>query len=484
VISMLRTAVIALLASATLLVAEHSAIAQAQSASADDTARILAGMPPSSGSPLAALTQDPAWQQHARRFDSVFGNLDKNQFSKIRAWSSAKLTSPSPVLFYMFSGPDFLYADAFFPSASTYVMAGLEPTGPIPDVQRLPRGAVGEALRHIEGSLSTILTISFFKTKDMRMTLGANRLSGTLPLLYVFLARTGKTIQDVSLIKLDDQGTPQPLNAPSSPAMRNPAQGVKIVFSGADGTARTLYYFGTNIANDGFKSSGFEKFVARLGVGDGFVKSASYLMHGPGFSADQHHFAGRHRHTSRLFPSRQVAAPAVWSLYRSDPDVCSQLSAQVDPAVPERARRTAQFRARLSMARTGIEPAARDAHRAAGPAGGRPASHRARPGRARQPRRIDRGAAGGRAEEEYEQAERPQSEIPDRCAATRAIFHSVLLRAALRRRFTPGRGLQYGPNRAASAASKPHRFSKKTARCKELTHRLFAIFSKLFTQGS
>jgi hypothetical protein len=282
---MLRTTVIALLASVMMLVAEHSAVAQPQPASADDTARFLAGMPPSSGSPLTALTQDPAWQQHARRFDSVFGNLDKNQFSKIRAWSSAKLTSPSPVLFYMFSGPDFLYADAFFPSASTYVMAGLEPTGPIPDVQRLPRGAVGEALRHIESSLSTILTISFFKTKDMRMTLGANRLSGTLPLLYVFLARTGKTIQDVTLIKLDDQGMPQPLNAPASPAMRNPALGVKIVFSGDDGTARTLYYFGTNIANDGFKSSGFEKFVARLGVGDGFVKSASYLMHGPGFSA-------------------------------------------------------------------------------------------------------------------------------------------------------------------------------------------------------
>lgn len=268
-----------------MLAAEHSAIAQPQAVSADDTARFLAGMPPSSGSPLAVLTQDPSWQQHARRFDSAFGNLDKNQFSKIRAWSSAKLTSPSPVLFYMFSGPDFLYANAFFPSASTYVMAGLEPTGPVPDLQRLPRGAVGEALRHIESSLSTILTISFFKTKDMRMTLGANRLSGTLPLLYVFLARTGQTIQDVTLIKLDDQGTPQPLNAPSPPGMRNPAQGVKIVFSGADGAARTLYYFGTNIANDGFRSSGFEKFVARLGVGDAFVKSASYLMHSPGFSA-------------------------------------------------------------------------------------------------------------------------------------------------------------------------------------------------------
>jgi hypothetical protein len=185
-----------------------------------------------------------------------------------------------------------LYANAFFPNA-TYVMAGLEPTGPIPDLMRLPRGSVGEALRHIEGSLSTILTISFFKTHDMRMTLGASRVSGTLPLLYVFLARTGKTIQDVSLIKLDEQGMPQPVSAPSSPGMRNAAHGVKIVFAGSDARIRTLYYFGTNIANDGFKASGFAKFCERLGTGDAFIKSASYLLHSNGFS-DVRNFLLRH----------------------------------------------------------------------------------------------------------------------------------------------------------------------------------------------
>jgi hypothetical protein len=280
---MLRTAGIAgLVASGIVLATIYPA--SAQSASFDDTARFLAGMPPSSDSPLAALTQDPVWQQHARHFNSAFGSLDKNQFAKIRAWSSAKLTDPRPVLFYMFSGPDFLYANAFFPDASIYVMAGLEPVGPIPDLLRLPRGSVEEALGHIESSLSTILTISFFKTHDMRMTLGASRVSGTLPLLYVFLARTGKTIQDVSLIKLDDQGMPQAENAPPSPGMRNPAHGVKIVFAGSDARLRTLYYFSANVANDGFRSSGLAKFGNRLGSGDAFIKSASYLLHSNGFS--------------------------------------------------------------------------------------------------------------------------------------------------------------------------------------------------------
>src|SRR5262249_27487309 len=100
---MLRKAgIAAFVASAIILAAAYSA--RAQTASADDTARFLAGMPPSSVSPLAPLTQVPAWQQHARYLNSAFGNLDKNQFAKIRAWSSAKLTAPSPVLFFMFSG--------------------------------------------------------------------------------------------------------------------------------------------------------------------------------------------------------------------------------------------------------------------------------------------------------------------------------------------------------------------------------------------
>src|SRR5262249_57546097 len=110
---------------------------------------------------------------HASRFDSIFGGVDHRQLVKIRAWSKAKLTSPSPVLFYMFSGPDFLYADAFFPNASTYVMAALEPAGAIPDLTRLSRGSVHDGMRGIEVSLRSILPYSFFQPTDMRRDFAA-----------------------------------------------------------------------------------------------------------------------------------------------------------------------------------------------------------------------------------------------------------------------------------------------------------------------
>src|SRR5262245_41174100 len=66
----------------------------ADGATADDTARFLAGMQPSANSPLMPLTADPAWQRHARFFDSAFAQLEERQLSKIRTWADANLAAP------------------------------------------------------------------------------------------------------------------------------------------------------------------------------------------------------------------------------------------------------------------------------------------------------------------------------------------------------------------------------------------------------
>src|SRR5258708_9220293 len=86
----------------------------ADTATADDTARFLAGMPPSAASPLTPLMQDPSWQQHARFFDAAFGQLEQRQLSKIRGWADANLSPPRPTMFDMFSPPDFLHSAPSF----------------------------------------------------------------------------------------------------------------------------------------------------------------------------------------------------------------------------------------------------------------------------------------------------------------------------------------------------------------------------------
>ena len=71
--NMLRSVRMAMLAAVMLFAAALPV--RAQTASVDDTAKFLAGMMPSADSPLAPLTKDPAWQRHAKFFDTAFGQL-------------------------------------------------------------------------------------------------------------------------------------------------------------------------------------------------------------------------------------------------------------------------------------------------------------------------------------------------------------------------------------------------------------------------
>jgi hypothetical protein len=264
-----------------LLVCTFPAFA-AESASPDDTAKFLAGMPVSANSPLAPFTHDGSWQGHAGYFNLTFRRVEDRQLSRVRRWSKANITIHRPTLFYMFSGPDFLYANSFFPDETTYVLSGLEPVGAIPDVSRISGATISRVLHTLEHSMGSLLNLSFFITKHMKTELRASPVSGTLPLLYVFLARSGKTISDVSLVHLAENGD---LIAQTKAEPPGAAQGVKITFSSSPGgPAQTLYYFSTNLANNGFKKSGFEQFCDRLGEGLGLVKSGSYLLHSGGFS--------------------------------------------------------------------------------------------------------------------------------------------------------------------------------------------------------
>jgi hypothetical protein len=254
---------------------------RSETATADDTARFLAGLPPSPNSSLAALTKDPTWISHARYFDSIFASEENTNLSKIREFSKKYLPNKHGTVLYMFSGPDFLYATSFFPTASTYVLAGLEPVGKIPELANLSPFVINGELRNLESSLGSLFNFSFFITHHMKSQLREGPIYGTLPILYVFLARTGKTVRELKFVNLDEQGN---LSDQVASSTRSAAPGVKIVFSESGGPEQTLYYFSTNVADGSFERSGFSAFLAKLGPADSLLKSASYLLH-------QSHFA-------------------------------------------------------------------------------------------------------------------------------------------------------------------------------------------------
>ena len=249
----------------------------------NDTARFLAGMPVPPDSPLAPLTRDPAWQEHSAFFEKAFTKLNQRQLQKLHAWEDIYLpeaTQPIPVAFYMFSGPDFLYIDQFFPKASVYVLCGKESMGPPPDPLRIAN--LRGALQTLENAMSSALSYSFFITKDMKVDLELQELKGTLPILYVFIARADKSITNVTFGSLSGNGTFQEY-APGKTGGGVP--GVRINYTdNQSGNSQTLYYFTTDISDGGIKSNpGFLKFCQHLGVGSSLLKSSSYLLFESGF---------------------------------------------------------------------------------------------------------------------------------------------------------------------------------------------------------
>lgn len=250
-------------------------------AQATATAKFLAGLP-LTDTPLASYSANPAWQKHSLEFERAWTQVERVQLAHIREWAPAFLgdayASNAP-LFYMFSGPDFLYANAFFPHAGSYVFCGAEPVGAIPDVSKVPPELLDAALTNLRKSLESSLNWSFFITKNMKVDLEQPQLSGTLPILYLFLARAGYNIDSVDFVSIDKSGA---LVAPNQTKLK----GVKLVFSGRGGPPQTLYYFVCDLADDYMKANPWLlKFCQEQGRGAGFLKAASYLMHRSDFSS-------------------------------------------------------------------------------------------------------------------------------------------------------------------------------------------------------
>src|SRR5204863_1574977 len=285
VIRTIAKIVLSLFASAASLYAQQNPEVTARAiAGPNDIAQFLAGMPVPPDSRLAPLTRDPAWQEHSAFFEKEFTKLNLRQLQKLHAWEDTYLpeaTQLVPVAFYMFSGPDFLYVDQFFPNASVYVLCGKESMGQPPDPLRIPN--LPGALGNLENAMKSSPNTTYFITKDMKVDLQQQNLNGVLPILYVFIARADKSITNVTFGSLNSNGT---FEESAQGKKGGSTPGVRIRYTdNQSGNSQTLYYFTTDISDGGIKSApGFLKFCQRLGSGSSFLKSSSYLMFEQGFA--------------------------------------------------------------------------------------------------------------------------------------------------------------------------------------------------------
>src|SRR5450755_1195347 len=106
----------------------------------DDLAKFVAGLP-AKDSGLAELEKESWWTNYAAELNKKWARMDERQLQHVRSWArgNSEVSHASGTVYYMFSGPDFLYARTFFPNASTYILCGTEPIGSVPDMSKMPR---------------------------------------------------------------------------------------------------------------------------------------------------------------------------------------------------------------------------------------------------------------------------------------------------------------------------------------------------------
>lgn len=261
----------------------------------NDIARYLAGMKQEDESRLTDLEKNFIWQKYAVSSDSTWARLERRQLSKIKTWASQELPTPHsslPTIFYPFSGPDFLNVFNFFPNNKKYVLIGLEPVGIVPDVEKIPTDSLNKYFSSIRKSMDDVLNISFFKTNEMKEDFQNEELEGTLPVLFIFLVRTGNKIVDVQPIEIGDSG--KITNSSFASVEKHDAKkmnGVEIIFENKNGSEQqSLCYFSVDLSDVSLKKkNNFAAFLNQLGSVTTYLKSASYLMHKSYFSIIRNH---------------------------------------------------------------------------------------------------------------------------------------------------------------------------------------------------
>jgi hypothetical protein len=256
----------------------------------DEIARFLAGIPVDSSSALASRTRSASWKRYSASTDSAWAAC-RARFDSIREWAGAEFEDPDTLgqVFYPFSGPDFIHIHALYPDAERYTLFGLEPVGCVPDLSRVPPDSLETVFNALTRDLDDLMSLTFFKTRNMRTELADRTIQGILPLLMYFISRTGNTITSVKPFVIDKAGETAVCDTfVSVPGKRIFSRGVEIGFMKNDSARRqTLIFISADVSNGGFLSNpGPEKWLEKMpGKQATFIKAASYLMHQRYFSA-------------------------------------------------------------------------------------------------------------------------------------------------------------------------------------------------------
>jgi hypothetical protein len=249
----------------------------------DDIAKFIAGLVPSKH--LQHEIGQPWWRTYSSSINADWMTLYKENIVPIHKWSDSigiAAATKNQTLFYPFAGPDFLYANVFFPSARNYVLIALEPVGTLHDVETEENEYNAGYLQLLQKSIYFSTHDGFFRTKSMEKELNQVNLNGTIHLLLFYIKRCGYSITAVKPIALDSLGVVHPFDG----TRLRTVTAVQIdICDSSRKNVKSVYYFSCDLTNANLKRNPqVLRFAKSLGTQSTLLKAASYLLHRPDFT--------------------------------------------------------------------------------------------------------------------------------------------------------------------------------------------------------
>ena len=235
-----------------------------------------------------SIVDSAFWVKYSNKVNKSFSKIKANRLDKMTLWLDEETEGHSKdttMLFYPFSGADFLHAYHFFPNANEYLLLAKESIGEIPELNSMNNGDVAKYLDGVNFALRDIYRRSYFITKNMRSDIKEKQIEGLLPLFYWFIARTDHQIIEKHNVFINKNGEKNIIDS-ASIAEKKSIRGVefKIKKPGSE-QIKTITYLDCDISNKGFeRNPEFKTFLDAKRISNTFVKSASYLMHYTTFS--------------------------------------------------------------------------------------------------------------------------------------------------------------------------------------------------------
>ena len=268
--------------------ASRAAYLSVPSSEADDAACFLAGLPGRDGSPWKELEADPAWVEHAANMEHLWALYQDRRRPGMVKFRTSELTGApfeGSNIWYPFSGADALTMLTFFPGHLDYAMSALEPPGRIPTPADFQEGQMAEKLPAVAGTLASLLSKSFFVTREMDRQLRGQVTDGVAQPILILVKRMGYRILSHTYVHVGEDGKLARRTLEAKRAAFGLNRGIVLEIRLKNGPVERLEYTSLNLDDSHMRdNTAYKKYITSLGRPATMLKATSYMLHSTAFT--------------------------------------------------------------------------------------------------------------------------------------------------------------------------------------------------------